>query len=113
MNTVLRNVVNQLVVLPNRLPVQLVPDIDIQRLKYPLPQGVLHINIISGRNLKAGDKNMIGHRTSDPYCVIRGILKYGANTSKTSHKDAARDWPQAVAPCALRPCFEDFCNLGH
>ncbi|RTG90650.1 uncharacterized protein DC041_0002334 [Schistosoma bovis] len=80
LNTVLRNVVNQLVVLPNRLPVQLVPDIDIQRLKYPLPQGVLHINIISGRNLKAGDKNMIGHRTSDPYCVIR----VGARTFTTS-----------------------------
>ncbi|KAH9583465.1 Kinesin- protein 11 [Schistosoma haematobium] len=80
LNTVLRNVVNQLVVLPNRLPVQLVPDIDIQRLKYPLPQGVLHINIISGRNLKAGDKNVIGHRTSDPYCVIR----VGARTFTTS-----------------------------
>ncbi|VDQ08024.1 unnamed protein product [Trichobilharzia regenti] len=38
MNTVIRNVVNQLVVLPNRLPVQLLPDIDIQSLKYPLPQ---------------------------------------------------------------------------
>ncbi|CAH8516209.1 unnamed protein product [Schistosoma turkestanicum] len=80
LNTVIRNVVNQLVVLPNRLPVQLVPDVDIQRLKYPLPEGVLHINIISGRNLKAGDKNMVGHNTSDPYCVIR----VGARTFTTS-----------------------------
>nr|CAX74446.1 Protein FAM62B [Schistosoma japonicum] len=80
LNTVIRNVVNQMVVLPNRLPVQLVPDIDIQRLKYPLPQGVLHINVISGRNLKAGDKNVIGHNTSDPYCVVR----VGARSFTTS-----------------------------
>ncbi|CAH8853665.1 unnamed protein product [Trichobilharzia szidati] len=80
LNTVIRNVVNQLVVLPNRLPVQLLPDIDIQSLKYPLPQGVLHVNMISGRNLKAGDKSMIGRHTSDPYCVIR----VGARSFNTS-----------------------------
>ncbi|CAH8574370.1 unnamed protein product [Heterobilharzia americana] len=80
LNTVIRNVVNQLVVLPNRLPVQLLPDVDIQRLRYPLPQGVLHVNMISGRNLKAGDKNVIGHNTSDPYCVIR----VGARSVNTS-----------------------------
>ncbi|KAF6776599.1 hypothetical protein AHF37_04047 [Paragonimus kellicotti] len=38
LTTVIRNVVNQLIVLPNRLPVTLVDDIDVQRLKYPMPQ---------------------------------------------------------------------------
>ncbi|VDP90754.1 unnamed protein product [Echinostoma caproni] len=35
---VVRDVINQLIVLPNRLPIQLVDDVDCQRLKYPMPQ---------------------------------------------------------------------------
>ncbi|KAF8570027.1 hypothetical protein P879_05451 [Paragonimus westermani] len=80
LTTVIRNVVNQLIVLPNRLPVTLVDNVDVQRLKYPMPQGVLRIHVMGARRLKAGDKNIVGEGSSDPYCVIR----VGARTFKTA-----------------------------
>ncbi|KAF7232664.1 hypothetical protein EG68_10608, partial [Paragonimus skrjabini miyazakii] len=80
LTTVIRNVVNQLIVLPNRLPVTLVDNIDVQRLKYPMPQGILRIHVMGARRLKAGDKNIVGEGSSDPYCVIR----MGARTFKTA-----------------------------
>ncbi|KAF5402928.1 Extended synaptotagmin-2-B [Paragonimus heterotremus] len=80
LTTVIRNVVNQLIVLPNRLPVTLVDNIDVQRLKYPMPQGILRIHVMGARRLKAGDKNIVGEGSSDPYCVIR----VGARTFKTA-----------------------------
>ncbi|CAL8086569.1 unnamed protein product [Calicophoron daubneyi] len=79
LSNVVRDVVNQLIVLPNRLPVQLVDNVDLQRLKYPMPQGVLRIYVISGRKLKVGDKTMVGRGSSDPYCIVR----VGAHTFKT------------------------------
>ncbi|GAA55760.1 extended synaptotagmin-2 [Clonorchis sinensis] len=80
LNTVIRNVVDELIVLPNRLPVQLLDNVDIQRLKYPMPQGVLRVNVIGARRLKIGDKNLITGGSSDPYCVIR----VGARTFQTT-----------------------------
>ncbi|KER31423.1 hypothetical protein T265_02335 [Opisthorchis viverrini] len=80
LNTVIRNVVDELIVLPNRLPVQLLDNVDIQRLKYPMPQGVLRVNVIGARRLKIGDKNLITGGSSDPYCVIR----VGARTFQTA-----------------------------
>ncbi|TGZ64757.1 hypothetical protein CRM22_006217 [Opisthorchis felineus] len=80
LNTVIRNVVDELIVLPNRLPVQLLDNVDIRRLKYPMPQGVLRVNVIGARRLKIGDKNLITGGSSDPYCVIR----VGARTFQTA-----------------------------
>nr|QQY02574.1 extended synaptotagmin [Cryptocotyle lingua] len=80
LSTVIRNVVDQLIVLPNRLPVQLLDNVDIQRLKYPMPQGVLRVNVVGARRLKVGDKNLITGGSSDPYCVIR----VGARAFKTA-----------------------------
>lgn len=42
------------------------------RIVYPLLQGVLRIHVMAARNLKVGDKSVIGRGSSDPYCVVRG-----------------------------------------
>ncbi|TPP64365.1 Extended synaptotagmin-2-B [Fasciola gigantica] len=80
LNNVIRDVINQLIVLPNRLPIQLVDDVNCQRLKYPMPQGVLRMHVMAARNLKVGDKPVVGRGSSDPYCVVR----VGARTFKTA-----------------------------
>ncbi|KAF6776600.1 hypothetical protein AHF37_04048 [Paragonimus kellicotti] len=42
--------------------------------------GILRIHVIGARRLKAGDKNIVGEGSSDPYCVIR----VGARTFRTA-----------------------------
>ncbi|VDP84944.1 unnamed protein product [Echinostoma caproni] len=49
-------------------------------------QGVLRIHVIAGRNLKAGDKSVVGRGSSDPYCIVRVNLQIAAPTL-TRYKD--------------------------
>ncbi|CAH8522477.1 unnamed protein product [Dicrocoelium dendriticum] len=90
LSTIIHNTVDQMIVLPNRLPVQLIDEVNVLQLKYPIPQGILRVNVVEARRLKIGDKNIAGRGSSDPYCVVR----VGARTFKTAvfHKTLDPIW---------------------
>ncbi|BFZ06345.1 hypothetical protein BsWGS_09385 [Bradybaena similaris] len=58
-------------VLPNRFPIKLVDGLDLNKLRYPLPQGVVRIRVIEAKDLIKADLGLTGKGKSDPYCKIR------------------------------------------
>ncbi|VEL08330.1 unnamed protein product [Protopolystoma xenopodis] len=80
LNSTIRQVVSNICVLPNRIPIQLVDDVNLHRLKFPMPErnaqnqfrGVVRINVVSARDLVAKDVAVIGKNSSDPYCTLLG-----------------------------------------
>lgn len=79
-DTIIREQIAAIMVLPNRIDVPIVQDIkNIGRLKYPLPDGVLRIHMIEAKELIKADIGVLKKGLSDPYAVI----KLGANKFKT------------------------------
>ncbi|XP_071942690.1 extended synaptotagmin-2-like isoform X2 [Antedon mediterranea] len=80
---ILRNIIEDQIahflVLPNRIPVSLMEDVDLTSLKYPMPEGVLRINIVEARNLMKMDIGFLKKGKSDPYVVV----EVGAHKFKT------------------------------
>lgn len=62
-----------LLVLPNRVFYHWVRDFDIDMtaMQYPIPEGLVRICVVEGRNLKGMDWAMFGNATSDPYATLR------------------------------------------
>ncbi|EQB77768.1 extended synaptotagmin-1 isoform 1 [Camelus ferus] len=61
-------------VLPNRLLVPLVPDLqDVAQLRSPLPRGIIRIHLLAARGLSSKDKYVKGliEGKSDPYALVR------------------------------------------
>ncbi|GFR74432.1 extended synaptotagmin-like protein 2 [Elysia marginata] len=79
---IMEQIANQMV-LPNVFPIKLAEGIDLNKLKYPQPQGVVRITVVEAKDLMAEDIALIGKGTSDPYVVLR----VGAKTVKTTIKD--------------------------
>ncbi|XP_038058006.1 extended synaptotagmin-2-like isoform X2 [Patiria miniata] len=79
LRTILEDQLANFLVLPNRLPIKLIDDVDISSLKYPMPQGVLRIHVIEAKNLVAKDFAVLSKGKSDPYCIVR----VGSKTFKT------------------------------
>ncbi|XP_033105787.1 extended synaptotagmin-2-A-like [Anneissia japonica] len=80
---ILRNIIEDQIahflVLPNRIPVSLMEDVDLTSLKYPMPEGVLRINIVEARDLMKMDFGLFKKGKSDPYVVV----EVGAQKFKT------------------------------
>lgn len=70
LRSVVLDQISYYMVLPNKIPIQLVDNMYLADLKYPMPQGVLRLNVIGGRELKAADIKLLGKGKSDPYCNI-------------------------------------------
>ncbi|XP_013391900.1 extended synaptotagmin-2-like isoform X2 [Lingula anatina] len=75
----IRDQIAAMMVLPNKLPIQLCQQAEISLLKYPLPQGVLRIHVVGAKDLMKADIAFIGKGKSDPYCKLR----VGAQDFKT------------------------------
>ncbi|KAK2493634.1 hypothetical protein MC885_009418 [Smutsia gigantea] len=61
-------------VLPNRLLVPLVPDLqDVAQLRSPLPRGIIRIHLLAAHGLSSKDKYVKGliEGKSDPYALVR------------------------------------------
>ncbi|XP_022104260.1 extended synaptotagmin-2-like [Acanthaster planci] len=71
LHSILEDQLANFLVLPNRLPIKLIDDVDISSLKYPMPQGVLRIHVIEAKNLVAKDLALLSKGKSDPYCIVR------------------------------------------
>jgi hypothetical protein len=59
-------------VLPARIAVDLDPedDVDMADIKYPDPNGVLRVTILSAKDIWAADMNLLSENTSDPYVIV-------------------------------------------
>ncbi|CAO2581898.1 Extended synaptotagmin-1 [Lemmus lemmus] len=73
-DTVIMDSIAAFLVLPNRLLVPLVPDLqDVAQLRSPLPRGIIRIHLLAARGLSSKDKYVKGliEGKSDPYALVR------------------------------------------
>ncbi|KAM4689076.1 extended synaptotagmin-2 [Discoglossus pictus] len=72
-DTIILDIISNYLVLPNRITVPLVSDVEIAQLRFPIPKGVLRIHFIEAQDLMWKDTYMKGlvKGKSDPYGVIR------------------------------------------
>ncbi|XP_065052975.1 extended synaptotagmin-3-like [Rhopilema esculentum] len=78
-----RQAISSFVVLPNRIKIPIGENVDLESLKYPLPDGILRIEVVEAEDLVAKDTNVFSKDTSDPYV----ILTVGTQTLKTAAKE--------------------------
>lgn len=76
------DVIASFVVLPNRIAIPLAESVDAGDLKYPVPEGLLRVQIPEARELAKSDFSLIGKGSPDPYAV----LEVGAQTFRTETK---------------------------
>ncbi|XP_033848372.2 extended synaptotagmin-2-A-like isoform X2 [Acipenser ruthenus] len=72
-DTVISDIICNYLVLPNRITVPLVGDVQLAQLRFPMPKGVLRIHFLEAQDLVGKDtflKGMIKGK-SDPYGVIQ------------------------------------------
>uniref|UniRef100_A0A8C4KWJ0 Extended synaptotagmin-2 n=1 Tax=Equus asinus TaxID=9793 RepID=A0A8C4KWJ0_EQUAS len=72
-DTIILDIISNYLVLPNRITVPLVSEIQIAQLRFPIPKGVLRIHFIEAQDLQGKDTYLKGlvKGKSDPYGVIR------------------------------------------
>ncbi|XP_063777986.1 extended synaptotagmin-2 isoform X2 [Pseudophryne corroboree] len=72
-DTIILDIISNYLVLPNRITVPLVSDLQIAQLRFPIPKGVLRIHFIEAQDLMWKDTYMKGlvKGKSDPYGVVR------------------------------------------
>ncbi|KAM7121479.1 extended synaptotagmin-2 isoform 1-T1 [Molossus nigricans] len=72
-DTIISDMISNYLVLPNRITVPLVSDVQIAQLRFPIPKGVLRIHFIEAQDLQGKDTYLKGlvKGKSDPYGVIR------------------------------------------
>lgn len=83
LHCVIKDVVSSFVVLPNRIKIPIAKNANLEELKYPMPDGVLRIEVIEAEDLMARDINVFSKNSSDPYV----ILNVGAQTLRTKEHD--------------------------
>ncbi|XP_073190634.1 extended synaptotagmin-2 isoform X2 [Lepidochelys kempii] len=72
-DTIILDIISNYLVLPNRITVPLVSEVQIAQLRFPVPKGVLRIHFIEAQDLEGKDtylKGMVKGK-SDPYGIIR------------------------------------------
>ncbi|KAM8775384.1 extended synaptotagmin-2 isoform 4-T4 [Rhynchonycteris naso] len=72
-DTIILDIISNYLVLPNRITVPLVSEVQIAQLRFPIPKGVLRIHFIEAQDLQGKDTYLKGlvKGKSDPYGVIR------------------------------------------
>uniref|UniRef100_A0A8C0D3F0 Extended synaptotagmin-2 n=1 Tax=Balaenoptera musculus TaxID=9771 RepID=A0A8C0D3F0_BALMU len=72
-DTIILDIISNYLVLPNRITVPLVSEVQIAQLRFPIPKGVLRIHFIEAQDLQEKDTYLKGlvKGKSDPYGVIR------------------------------------------
>ncbi|XP_063063168.1 extended synaptotagmin-2-A isoform X2 [Engraulis encrasicolus] len=74
-DNLIQDIICSYLVLPNRVTVPLVGDLELAQLRFPMPKGVLRIHFLEAQDLEGKDKYLGGliKGKSDPY----GILQIG------------------------------------
>ncbi|KAH7731441.1 C2 domain-containing protein [Aphelenchoides avenae] len=98
----IRSVINaqvaNLCVLPNKIVVPLAPDVDVTKLYFPEPDGVIRLKIVEARNLENKDVSMLLRKDrSDPYCEVRvGSQLYRTRTIDNDLNPVFNEYFEAV-----------------
>ncbi|XP_062048920.1 extended synaptotagmin-2 [Lepus europaeus] len=72
-DTIILDIISNYLVLPNRITVPLVSEVQIAQLRFPIPKGVLRIHFLEAQDLQGKDTYLKGlvKGKSDPYGIIR------------------------------------------
>ncbi|CAJ1082069.1 LOW QUALITY PROTEIN: extended synaptotagmin-2 [Xyrichtys novacula] len=91
-DNLIQDIICSYLVLPNRITIPLVGDIELANLRFPMPKGVLRIHFLEAQDLEGKDKFLGGliKGKSDPY----GILQIGNQLfqSKTVKESLHPKW---------------------
>ncbi|KAG9355197.1 hypothetical protein JZ751_000035 [Albula glossodonta] len=72
-DNLIQDIIYSYLVLPNRITIPLVGEVQLAQLRFPMPKGVLRIHFLEAQDLEGKDKFMGGliKGKSDPYGVIQ------------------------------------------
>nr|XP_057916521.1 extended synaptotagmin-2 isoform X3 [Doryrhamphus excisus]XP_057916522.1 extended synaptotagmin-2 isoform X3 [Doryrhamphus excisus]XP_057916523.1 extended synaptotagmin-2 isoform X3 [Doryrhamphus excisus]XP_057916524.1 extended synaptotagmin-2 isoform X3 [Doryrhamphus excisus] len=91
-DSLIEDIISSYLVLPNRITVPLLGDVELAQLRFPMPKGVLRIHFLEAQDLEGKDKFLGGliKGKSDPY----GILQIGNQLfqSKTIKESLHPKW---------------------
>ncbi|XP_041669688.1 extended synaptotagmin-2 isoform X2 [Cheilinus undulatus] len=91
-DSLIQDIIHSYLVLPNRITIPLVGDVELANLRFPMPKGVLRIHFLEAQDLEGKDKFLGGliKGKSDPY----GILQIGNQLfqSKTVKESLHPKW---------------------
>ncbi|KAG7258255.1 hypothetical protein CRUP_020607, partial [Coryphaenoides rupestris] len=92
--SVIQDIIDSYLVLPNRITIPLVGDVELAQLRYPMPKGVLRIHFLEAQDLEGKDQFLGGliKAKSDPY----GVLQIGTQVfqSRTIKGNLHPKWNQ-------------------
>ncbi|KAJ8010224.1 hypothetical protein DPEC_G00072780 [Dallia pectoralis] len=86
-DSLIQDIIYSYLVLPNRITIPLVGDVELALLRFPMPKGVLRIHFIEAQDLEVKDKFLGGliKGKSDPYGILQiGNQLYQSKTIKES-----------------------------
>ncbi|CAB1349466.1 unnamed protein product, partial [Coregonus sp. 'balchen'] len=86
-DSLIQDIIYSYLVLPNRITIPLVGDIELAQLRFPMPKGVLRIHFLEAQDLEGKDKFLGGliKGKSDPYGVLQiGNQLFQSKTVKES-----------------------------
>uniref|UniRef100_A0A8C5HNL8 Extended synaptotagmin-like protein 2 n=1 Tax=Gouania willdenowi TaxID=441366 RepID=A0A8C5HNL8_GOUWI len=86
-DSIIQDIINNYLVLPNRITIPLVGDVELANLRFPMPKGVLRIHFLEAQDLEGKDKFLGGliKGKSDPYGVLQiGNQLFQSKTIKES-----------------------------
>ncbi|XP_022799977.1 extended synaptotagmin-3-like [Stylophora pistillata] len=79
------DVIASFAVLPNRIAIPLAESVDLSDLQYPIPEGLLRVQILGARELVKSDFSLIGGASPDPYAILEvGAQKFRTETKKNA-----------------------------
>ncbi|XP_034997991.2 extended synaptotagmin-2-A isoform X3 [Hippoglossus stenolepis] len=72
-DSLIQDIIYSYLVLPNRVTIPLVGDVELAKLRFPMPKGVLRIHFLEAQDLEGKDKFLGGliKGKSDPYGVVQ------------------------------------------
>ncbi|XP_030204925.1 extended synaptotagmin-2-A isoform X1 [Gadus morhua] len=85
--SVIQDIIFSYLVLPNRITIPLVGDVELTQLRYPMPKGVLRIHFLEAQDLEGKDQFLGGliKAKSDPYGVLQiGTQQFRSRTIKAN-----------------------------
>ncbi|XP_070708869.1 extended synaptotagmin-2-B isoform X2 [Pempheris klunzingeri] len=86
-DSMIQDIIYSYLVLPNRITIPLVGDVELAKLRFPMPKGVLRIHFLEAQDLEGKDKFLGGliKGKSDPYGVLQiGNQLFQSKTVKES-----------------------------
>ncbi|XP_067341995.1 extended synaptotagmin-2 isoform X2 [Channa argus] len=86
-DSLIQDIINSYLVLPQRITIPLIKDVELAKLRFPMPKGVLRIHFLEAQDLEGKDTFLGGliKGKSDPYGILQiGNQMFQSKTIKES-----------------------------